>query len=87
LKRLVRWKLGHFCRTSAAKTPPLCSKTRKAAPIIVSIMTDLLDAVEYVANHQAQFEADEDICGNFKEKLAQIQRLYAGNEGRYRRYP
>ena len=65
----------------------VAEKLEKQPRYIVPIMTDLLDAVEYVANHQAQFEADEDIYGNFKEKLTQIQRLYAENEGRYRRYP
>jgi len=78
---------GIFAGRLQQKLRPCAQKLEKQPRYIVSIMTDLLDAVEYVANHQAQFEADEDICGNFKEKLAQIQRLYAGNEGRYRRYP
>lgn len=45
--------------------------------VIVPIMPDLLPAVEYVARNQALFDADEDIYGNFLEKLSRIQTLYA----------
>jgi hypothetical protein len=50
-------------------------------------MPDLLSAVEYVARHQAEFDADESIYGNFLEKLERIQSLYAESQDRYRRYP
>lgn len=44
---------------------------------IISIMPDLLPAVEYVARSQALFKADESIYGNFLEKLSRIHALYA----------
>jgi hypothetical protein len=44
---------------------------------IVSIMRELLSAVEYVAHNQAAFDADEHIYGSFLELLEQIQVLYA----------
>jgi len=44
---------------------------------IVPIMPELLSAIEYVAQHQGEFEARESIYGNFLEKLTRIQTLYA----------
>jgi UDP:flavonoid glycosyltransferase YjiC (YdhE family) len=43
---------------------------------ILAIMPDLLPTVEYVANHQAEFEADKAIYGSFPEIYKQIQALY-----------
>jgi UDP:flavonoid glycosyltransferase YjiC (YdhE family) len=48
---------------------------------ILAIMPELLPTVEYVANHQAEFEADENIYGSFPEIFKQIQALY-GTLGR-----
>src|SRR5579862_2904571 len=44
---------------------------------IIPIMPDLLPALEYVAQNQSLFEADESIYGNFVEKLSRIKALYA----------
>jgi hypothetical protein len=52
-------------------------KLDKHPPHINPIMPDLLPALEYVAHHQALFEAQEHIYGNFLEKLARIKTLYA----------
>ena len=52
---------------------------------IISIMPELLSAVEYVGTHQATFKASEDIYGNFHKKLNQIKKLYEECKGRYRR--
>ena len=45
--------------------------------LIVPVMPELLPPVEYVAQNQKLFDADEDIYGNFEEKLARIHKLYA----------
>jgi hypothetical protein len=45
--------------------------------LVVPVMPELLPTVEYVARNQGLFEADEDIYGNFLEKLSRIQTLYA----------
>ena len=44
---------------------------------ILAIMPELLPTVEYVANHQKEFEADEGIYGSFREICKQIQALYS----------
>jgi hypothetical protein len=44
---------------------------------ILAIMPELLPTVEYVANHQEEFEADEGIYGSFREIYKQIQALYS----------
>lgn len=54
---------------------------------IVPIMEQLLPAIEFVASHQTEYDADEGIYGNFLEKLDRIRALYAESRGRYRRYP
>lgn len=45
--------------------------------LVVSVMPELLPAVEYIARNQSLFDADESIYGNFLEKLSRIQKLYA----------
>lgn len=52
-------------------------KLEKNPRPIVSVMTELMPAVEYVARNQSVFAADERIYGNFLEKLLRIQALYA----------
>ena len=42
---------------------------------VLPIMPELLSALEFVANNQALFNADESIYGNFREKLARIREL------------
>jgi hypothetical protein len=44
---------------------------------IIPIVQDLLPAAEYVAEHQAEFEADVEIYGNFSDKFAKIKMLFA----------
>lgn len=48
---------------------------------ILTIMPELLPVVEYVGNHQAEFEADEGIYGSFLEIYKQIQALYSALGG------
>jgi hypothetical protein len=48
---------------------------------ILPIMPELLPTVEYVANHQAEYEADESIYGSFVEIYKQIQALYSALGG------
>ena len=50
-------------------------KLRDAPTSIISIMEDMLPAVEYVASNQMLFDADIDIYGDFIEKLSEIKRL------------
>ena len=52
-------------------------KLENQSRLIVPVMPALLPAVEYVARNQGLFDADEDIYGNFLEKLSRIQTLYA----------
>jgi hypothetical protein len=44
---------------------------------ILAIMPDLVPTLEFVANNQAKFEAEEHIYGNFSEILNRIQTLHA----------
>ena len=44
---------------------------------ILAIMPELMPTVEYVANHQAEFEADENIYGSFLELYKQILSRYS----------
>jgi hypothetical protein len=48
---------------------------------VLAIMPELLPTVEYVANHQAEYEADESIYGSFVEIYKQIQALYSALGG------
>jgi hypothetical protein len=56
-------------------------KLEKHPHHIVPIMSDLLPALEYVGHHQARFEAQESIYGNFLEKLSRIKDLYGAHNG------
>jgi hypothetical protein len=62
-------------------------KLERGPRYIVAIMPELLPALKYVAEHQAEFQADQKIYGNFPEKFEKIQVLYAACKDRYRRYP
>lgn len=42
---------------------------------ILPILPDLMKAAEHVGNNQSKYDADEDIYGNFKEKLNKIKAL------------
>ena len=53
--------------TEKLETQPRC---------ILPIMPELIPAVEHIAHHQATFDADESIYGNFLETLKQIRVLY-----------
>jgi hypothetical protein len=48
---------------------------------ILAIMPELLPTIEFVANNQAKFGADESIYGNFLEKSKDIHTLYARHGG------
>ena len=50
-------------------------KLRDDASSIAPVMGELIAAIEHVAAHQALFEADVDIYGDFSEKLLEIRRL------------
>jgi hypothetical protein len=52
-------------------------KLERNPRVIVPVMPHLLPTVEYVARNQTAFDADEEIYGNFLEKLSRIQTLYA----------
>lgn len=52
------------------------NKLENHPDFIVPIMPDLISTIEFVANHQARFKAEEKIYGNFKEKLKQIRAAY-----------
>jgi hypothetical protein len=52
-------------------------KLDKQPRLVVPVMAELLPAVEYVAQNQGLFDADESIYGNFLQKLSRIQTLYA----------
>jgi len=52
-------------------------KIEKQPDQIAPIMPDLLSTVEYVATNQKLFEADEDIYGNFVQRLSRIHEAYA----------
>lgn len=54
-------------------------KLEKEPNHISPIMRELFPAIEFVANNQEKFDAVEKIYGNFLEKLAQIQTLYAAS--------
>lgn len=42
---------------------------------IISILSELMEAAEYVGNNQSKYDADKDIYGSFKEKLHKIKQL------------
>jgi len=65
----------------------IVQKLEEQPRYIVPIMPYLLSALEYVAQHQSEFDAPEDVYGNFLEKFVRIQELYAEVRGRYRKYP
>jgi len=50
-------------------------------------MTELLPTAEYIAANQSVLDANEDIYGNFAEKLNRIRSLYEDAKDRYRNYP
>jgi len=82
-------KFGQFFDSDAASCflNLVAQKLEEQPRYIAPIMPDLLPAVEYVAHHQAAFDAKESIYGNFLEKLERIQRLLADSKDRYQRYP
>jgi hypothetical protein len=43
---------------------------------ILAIMPELLPAIRYVGQNQISFHADEEIYGNFREKLDRIEAMY-----------
>jgi hypothetical protein len=48
----------------------------KAEPnVVLPIIGDLWEGIDYVASHQAEYEADEEIYGSFVDIRADIRRL------------
>ena len=47
---------------------------------IIPVMPELLPAVEYVAENQAEFDAEESIYGDFREELKRIKTILAARE-------
>jgi hypothetical protein len=58
----------------------ILEKLEKQPLTIAPIMKELLPTIEYVAQNQAQFDAEIEIYGNFLDKLARIKTLYANNQ-------
>jgi hypothetical protein len=52
-------------------------KLQKQPSYILPIMPELFPAVRHVAQNQSAYNADEDIYGNFTEKLKSIEALYS----------
>jgi hypothetical protein len=55
-------------------------KLAKQPDYILPIMAELLPAVQHVGQNQSSFDADEDIYGNFQEKLKRIEALCSRHE-------
>ena len=53
------------------------AKLEKWPEHVLPVMPDLLPALRHIAENQASFHADEAIYGSFREKLEQIESLYA----------
>lgn len=51
-------------------------KLEKQPDYILPIMVELMPAVRHVAQNQSLFHADENIYGDFLEKLKRIEALY-----------
>lgn len=54
----------------------ILEKLERTPKTIAPIMPALMPAIHYVATQQTLYQADEDIYGNFLDKLAQIHTLY-----------
>jgi hypothetical protein len=44
---------------------------------IIPILPDLIEAAEYIGKNQSKYDADEDLYGNFNDKLNKIKELIA----------
>ena len=51
------------------------SKLKEQPEFVKPILPDLMEDIEFIANNQELYEADESIYGNFKEKLQTIMSL------------
>lgn len=51
-------------------------KLEEKPEFILSVLPELMKDIEFIANNQELFDADEDIYGSFKDKLQEIKRLY-----------
>ena len=49
---------------------------------ILPIMEDVLSCLHFISEHQEEYDADEDIFGNFQKKYKVIHDLYMEGEGR-----
>ena len=83
---------GHFERLAASDAAScflnlVTRKLERQPRYIVPIMPELVSALKHVAHNQAEFQADENIYGNFLKKLERIEALYTESKSRYRQYP
>ncbi len=53
-------------------------KLEKQPDFILPMLPQLITDIEFIANNQKLFDADEDIYGNFQETLAKIKDLSRG---------
>lgn len=53
-------------------------KLKEQPDYILPVLEALFKDIEYIANNQAVYDADEDIYGNFKELLAEIKQYANG---------
>jgi hypothetical protein len=51
-------------------------KLEKKPEFILSVLPEIMKDIDFIANNQELFDADEDIYGSFKDKLQEIKRLY-----------
>ena len=53
----------------------IIEKQENQSDYIYPVLQDLMEAIEYIGNHQSEFDADENIYGSFKGKLERIKEL------------
>jgi hypothetical protein len=75
---------AEFLQTDAATGDPdsaspflrlLINREERDPGSVSQIYSEIAPAVEYVASHQTQFEADENIYGNFRELAERLKAL------------
>ncbi|AJQ97204.1 hypothetical protein [Gynuella sunshinyii] len=71
---VINGDFGFYERSDAASAflELILIKLKKQPDYVLPVLPDLFKDIEYIANHQALYEADEDIYGNFKALWAEI---------------
>jgi hypothetical protein len=67
---------GHESDAASCFLGLILEKLEKHPLTIVPIMRELLPVAEYVAQNQAEFDAEIEFYGNFLDRLAKIKTLY-----------